>query len=241
MEQESVKQKTKPMIGPVIIIVLLLIIGLGAVIKLDIAGIGTSVFTPLLKDVPIIQAILPERAEETMAEKDAHQYTSIEEVVERLKATEKLLSEKELEVEGLNEQNSIMQAEIERLKVFENDKIQFDADRKAFDEQIVFSDKAPNLSDYISFYESVNPDNAAELYREAIIMQAHDKEVDDYANTYGTMKPEEAARIMEAMTSNMDLIVLILNRINIEQRADILGEMDPEIAAKITKYMVPEL
>ena len=54
------------------------------------------------------------------------------------------------------------------------------------------------------------------------------------------MKPKQAAGIFEQMTNNLDLVARILKEMDTEARGDILGVMDPEIAAKLTKIMEPE-
>ena len=53
------------------------------------------------------------------------------------------------------------------------------------------------------------------------------------------MKPKQAAGIFEAMTNDLDLAARILNVMSPEERGDILGEMDPEVAARITRLMDP--
>ena len=54
------------------------------------------------------------------------------------------------------------------------------------------------------------------------------------------MKPQAAASIFEAMTDNLGLASRILAVMSAEDRGKILGAMDPEIAARITKIMDPE-
>ena len=66
------------------------------------------------------------------------------------------------------------------------------------------------------------------------------EKVKEYAATYTQMKPKEAAGIFESMTDNLDLVAKILMTMNSQQRGEIMGQMDPEIAAKLTKIMDPE-
>ena len=57
---------------------------------------------------------------------------------------------------------------------------------------------------------------------------------------YSSMKPKKAAAIFEQMTDNLNLAARILKTMSAENRGDILAEMDPAIAAKLTKIMDPE-
>lgn len=66
------------------------------------------------------------------------------------------------------------------------------------------------------------------------------KEVQEYAQAYSEMKPKQAAKIFEEMTENLELAAKILNAMDAEQRGSILGVMDAEIAAKLTKIMNPD-
>ena len=64
--------------------------------------------------------------------------------------------------------------------------------------------------------------------------------VQDYAAAYSAMKPKQAAAIFEQMTNNLDLAARILKVMSAEDRGKILGAMNSEVAAKITKIMDPE-
>ena len=66
------------------------------------------------------------------------------------------------------------------------------------------------------------------------------QEIQDYAAAYSAMKPKQAAAIFEQMTNNLDLAARILKVMSAEDRGKILGAMNSEVAAKITKIMDPE-
>ena len=67
-----------------------------------------------------------------------------------------------------------------------------------------------------------------------------DKQLQEYAQAYAEMKPKEAAGIFESMTDDLDLAAKILNQMSVDDRGKILGVMDPEIAARLTKIMDPD-
>lgn len=53
------------------------------------------------------------------------------------------------------------------------------------------------------------------------------------------MKPKEAAAIFDTMTDNLNLVAQILENMDAQSRADILGKMNSDTAAKVTEIMNP--
>ena len=51
------------------------------------------------------------------------------------------------------------------------------------------------------------------------------------------MDPSAAAKIFDNMTNNLDLVAEILWAMDASSRGNILANMDPEIAAQVTKLM----
>lgn len=72
------------------------------------------------------------------------------------------------------------------------------------------------------------------------MQQEEDSKIQEYAQAYAEMKPKEAAGIIEAMPNDLELAARILWQMTAEDRGKILGVMDPDVAAKITKIMDPE-
>ena len=66
------------------------------------------------------------------------------------------------------------------------------------------------------------------------------KEVEEYAKAYSEMKPKQAAAIFDTMTNNLSLVARILDAMSATSRGNILGAMDPEIAASVTAIMNPK-
>ena len=102
-------------------------------------------------------------------------------------------------------------------------------------EQVVYSEKGPGPEEYKKFYEAANPASWEYVYRQVVTQLEADKEVQDFAKTYAEMKPKQAAGIFEEMTDNLDLVAEILNAMAVDERAKILGVMDSEVAARLTK------
>ena len=77
------------------------------------------------------------------------------------------------------------------------------------------------------------------MYKQVVEQEQADSQIQEYADTYAQMKPKQAAAIMEQMTDNLELVAKILQNMKTADRSAILGAMDSEIAARITKIMEP--
>ncbi len=225
------------------VIVLIWIGILILVIKLDLGGFGTNVLTPVLKDVPVLNLILPKSAETSVdpGQEGAYGgYTDLKEAVDYIK-------ELELELERANSANTgnaediaALKAEIERLKTFEDQQVEFQRIKTEFYEEVVYADKGPGIEEYKKYYESIDPATAEYLYKQVAVQKQESDDIKDFAKAYSEMKPKQAAAIFEAMTDNLDLVARILNVMDATSRGKILGVMDQDIAARITKIMDPE-
>ena len=132
-----------------------------------------------------------------------------------------------------------MQAEIDRLKQFEDKQAYYDQLKDEFDREVVYADNAPDIEEYKKWYESIDADNAAQLYQEVVEKLQYSQKVKDWAEAYSKMEASNAASILEEMTGDTDLVAQILNNMSSSKRAAILAEMTPLFAAKITKVMYP--
>lgn len=207
------------------------------VIKADIGGFGSTVLQPILKDVPYINKILPETAEEAV---DAqYPYTTLDEAVARIKELELQLADEQTKTNASSDNVSQLEAEIARLKVFEEQQAAFEEEKTKFYKEVVFADNAPDIKEYRAYYESIDPANAESLYKQVVEQEETDAKVQEYADTYAQMKPKQAAAIMEAMTDNLDLVAKILENMDTTARGAILGAMNSDVAARITKIMEP--
>lgn len=243
-EQEEGKKKKKGGFLKIIIIffvvLLLLVAGFIALLKFDVAKLGTEVIGPSIKDIPGATLILPEMPEEEVLEEgeEVIGYETIEQAVEILKVTENLLKEKEEEAEKLIEQIDQLEAENTRLKIFEANFTDFEADKEAFDSYIVAE---TDSSTFATWYETMYPDNAASIYAEVVKDQAISDELNDLVQTYGEMKPAQAAAILSEMSgTRLEMVATIIKHLENDASADILGAMDTALASRVTAYLYPE-
>lgn len=229
--------------GATLLIVVLWLAVICVIIKLDVGGFGSTVLTPLLRDVPVINRILPGFSmTETNRPEDYGGYTNLKDAVAQIKALELELERLQLSNSAKDEELNSLKAEVVRLREFEEKQMDFQRIRTEFFEDVVYADKGPGAEEYRKYYEAMDPNTAEYIYKQVITQLQETKEIQEYASTYSQMKPKQAAGIFEKMTGDSDLrlVARILNAMNAESRGAILGVMDPEIAARLTKIMDPE-
>ena len=239
-EEEEETIGSKLMIFFVTLLIIVIWLGIIAIlIKSDFGGFGSTVLAPMLKNVPYVNKILPESEVVVNTENTEYPYDSIEEAVEKIK-------ELEIELDNATSSGSTdaqtiaeLQAQIEELMVYKQEQADFEKEKEKYYEEVVFSDKAPDINEYKTYYESIDPENAEVLYKQVVEQITYDDEVQDYAKTYSQMKPKEAAAIFDTMTDNLGLVSDILMCMGAQARADILGKMNAETAAKLTEIMEP--
>lgn len=236
VEESKGSKAASFLIGLVVIIIWLVIFAL--LIKMDVGGVG-SMLRPYLKNVPVLSMILPDADSDEIAEETGYKFNSLSEAVERIKELEKQLEAYQNSSQESAETIAQLQAEVDRLKVFEENQAYYDQLKDEFDREVVFNDNAPNIEEYKKWYEAIDPDNAAELYSEVVERIQHSQKVQDWADTFAKMDAKKAAAILSEMTGDTDLVSEILLSLTSKQRAAILAEMDSVFAAKMTKIMYP--
>ena len=224
-----------------ILIVFLWLAVVCVIVKLDIGGFGSSVLTPILKDVPVVNRILPGNTQtETNDPESFGGYSNLQEAGDYIKQLELELEQ----VQNASAQKDVdldrLKAEVLRLQEFEARQTEFQRIETEFYEQVVYADNGPGAEEYRKWYEEMNPSTADYLYKQVIAQLQASQEIQDFALAYSEMKPKQAAAIFEEMTDNLNLAAKILNAMSAEDRGAILGVMDAEVAARLTKIMDPD-
>ncbi len=244
-QNNPLAEEAEESIGSKIILVfvtlLIVLIWLGIIIvliKFDVGGFGSTVLRPIIKDVPYLNMILPENIE--MTDDTEYQFETIEDAVLRIKELEVMLEESLGNSNADAETIAQLQTQITELKIYKEEQDEFEELKEKFYEEVVFSSSAPDIEEYKTYYEGIDPENAEVLYKQVVEQLEYDKMVEDYAKTYSTMKAKEAAAIFDTMTDDLVLVADILQNMSTKARADILGKMEPENAAKLTAIMEPD-
>lgn len=240
---ESEEESSGSVFAVTFVIVLIWVAILCLIVKLDFGGFGSNVLTPVLKDVPVLNLILPSNKDVAVDEQNVESYggyDNLRDAVEYIKELELELERAKASDNNNTDEIAALEAEVERLKTFENSQVEFQRIKTEFYEEVVYADKGPGIEEYRKYYEEMDPATAEYLYKQVIQQTEETDEVKDYARAYSAMKPKEAAAIFENMTDNLDLAARILGIMEAEDRGKILGVMDPEIASRLTKIMDPE-
>lgn len=186
-------------------------------ISLNVGNIRDKYLRPGLERIPIIKNLLPP------LETDNEQ-------------TEEVVDEKQQTIDSLTKEIEELNKKITRLKEFENSQLEFKTQKEEFDKMIALNDPKA----YSSFYESISPENAEELYKQAINKEVTDKRFKEYIQTFETMKKDAVATILEELIiTDMDLVITILENVSSDKRSEILSAMDPKNAASCSKLLAP--
>ncbi len=226
----------------VLIALLLVIIWLAVfalLIKLDVGGFGSGVLRPILKGVPIVNLILPSEGPEVdMSAENQGEYQTLPEALNKIQELEQTIADMKKNNQDSSADAAELQAEIDRLRVFEKNQLAFEKLRGDWEKNVVFNDAAPDIEEYKAYYEEINPTRAEEIYRQVLEQLRFSEAIKEKADIYKNMEPEAAARIMETMTADVESVAKILLSMKSKESAAILAEMDRVVAAKITKKML---
>lgn len=233
-----------------------------ALVKMDVGGIGSTVLYPVLKDVPVVNRILPgiddelarqakirarEKAKKE-ARKEAEEaamanpygFSSMEEAIQEIQKLEKRLAKEKKNRSKNAAANADLQAQVKELSSYKDRVDKFEEEKEKFYQEVVFSDKAPDIKEYKAYYESIDPENAEQIYKQVVQQMESDNAIKAYATTYSTMDAAQAAAIFDTMENNLNLVAKILDAMSVQDRSAILSAMTKENAAKLTEMMEPK-
>lgn len=225
-----------------VLIFMIIIVWLAAMvilIKLDVGHFGSRILRPVLKDVPVINMILPAASDDEAANETSLPYKNLAEALAQIDALNATVAADQEKIQSMTEQIQEKDNEIVRLKGFEDDQERFVQLKNEFYNEVVYGNSAPDADTYIKWYESIDPDAAEEIYRQVVAQQEASSEIKDLATTYAEMEPASAAKILETMKGDLDTVTKIMQEMASSDRAEIMAEMNPDFAANITKKLMP--
>lgn len=218
----------------VLVIVIIWLAIFGVLIKLDVGNFGSEILYPVLKDVPVVNMILPEPAENV---EEGQEYDNLTEANARIKELESELAASNNAGSANSSEVEELQAEVNRLKKFEEAQSEFAKRVQEFDENVVYNDKAPDTDEYKAYYEEIEPDNAEQIYKEVCQDYEYSQEIKDQAEMYAKMEPASAAAILSEMANDLNLVAKILDSMQTSKSALILQNMSSTTAAQVTTKM----
>lgn len=221
-----------------IVIVLIWLAVFGFLIKLDIGGIGSNILYPVLKDVPVINQILPKVSEEQQAKEGNYKYNTLKAANERIAELEKRLESETGMTTANSDYIADLEAEVRKLQTYKDNQDAFEKRKKEFDENVVYADNAPDIEEYKKYYEAVDPENAAKIYRQVLDDLQYSENAKTLAGYYSKMEPAKAAKALSEMSEDLDGVCDILYNMKDADAAAVLQEMDSTYAAQLTKKLM---
>lgn len=219
----------------VLIIVIIWLAFFGFLIKMDIGGVGSKVLYPVLKDVPVVNKILPAASEELQASEGNYKYTTLKSANARIRELEEQLASETGTTSANSGYIKELEQKVQELQRYKDNEDAFNKRVADFDENVVFAENAPDISEYRSYYESISPENAEKIYKQVVEAERYSEKSKQLATYYGAMEAPKAAQALAEMKEDLDLVCDIISNMSDKQAAAILQEMDSTYAAQITK------
>lgn len=205
----------------VIIIILIILGGLGFIFRMPILN--------FLRNVPVIEKLIPS-IQETSAD------LSKEELLTLYNEQKQELQKLQDKINILETTNQDLQKRNDSLKEYEMKYTDFLTQKKAWDESI--AEDNPEL--FITQFEEIYPDIAAEIYETLKGESIATKEQQVVAKSVGEMDADQAAKALEVLlTTDSELVQVIVKNMNSEQKSLVLSSMTSEGAAKVIKLISP--
>ena len=234
------------------LIILIWLAIMGLLIKLDVGGFGSDILAPIIKDVPYLKLILPDKVlkdlENEPAVTDVSGAESSATGIDSLDAANAYIKRLEQALQTEMEQNANyastierLETEVKRLEPFEQQQKDFYEERASFYASVVYGDYAPDAAAYASYYSMIDPDTASKIYEKVVKEELDDEAISAFVTTYSGMKAKTAAKVFDEMVdeNQITLVSRILAQMTIENRSDILAAMDKANAAKLTQMLEP--
>lgn len=235
----SKNKPAKKKIFPIILLaVFLALIGCITVLMVfNILGIRENIVMPYLRNAPLIGSLMPQPAAETDGgQADANASLSAEELRNQIQLLEFQIQKLEDDLKTANEQAAEDAETIRILRGYEAIIEEYRQVKAQFDQMVVDGDP----KGYAAYYESISPENAERLYKEAVSEIQYSAEEKNLANIYANMSEDTAAAALEhQMTLDSELVVRILRNMDSVHVAAIMDEMAPANVAVLIRLMAP--
>ena len=234
------------------LIVLIWLAIMALLVKLDVGGFGSDILAPLIRDVPYLNLILPDKTKKQSqtpseeisdysSEGSSSGISSIEEANAYIKKLEKTLQSEMEQNSSYASTIEKLEAEVARLEPFEKQQKEFYEERASFYSSIVYGEGSPDPAAFASYYEMIDPETAEKIYKQIKMDELDEAAIEAFAKTYSGMKAKQCATIFDEMVAEnqIELVARILAQMSVENRGDVLAAMEKANAAKLTQLLEP--
>ena len=214
------------------LILFFILAALVSVIAFNLFNLRDRYIYPFLAKLPVIGSFIPN----TAGMPEDFSAMTPDEMIARINDLELQLSQAKDDIVTANDTIDNNRIEINRLKAFEAQQLEFKKEKADFDQRVAMGD--PNA--YADYYQHISPDNAETLYPQAAAEASRSIEIKKYLSDIKAMDETSAANVLQRLIgSDMNLVVSILQNTDSRIVGGILSEMDPQSAASIIKMMAP--
>ena len=231
----DMKAPKKGKVGLIIMLVIIvLILGFVALTAFNVFGLRDNIIYPLLRNVPVVGNMIPSPDyAEAEGEDFAAAMAELEAETYYLTAENASLA---AELENLTDMLELLEREVIHLEEFAYAYNQFVIDRETF-----YRDTAMENPDaFMNFFETMQPDLAQELYSMIALQQIEEERWRNYLASWSNMHHAQVAMVIESMlTTDMRLIVAVMNDLPEPFRGNILNSMAPDSAAAVLRQAEP--
>jgi len=218
-----------------LIIKLLIVLIIAAIIAafwFDVLGVRDRYLTPILQRIPVVNNLLP-MSEESSPYDDM----TAEQLIALVESLRNQVDDREEQIQSLTDRSTLLANQVETLSHFRDQQMQFRMEKEEFDRMIVSGSPV----DFARFFESIDPENAAMLYQEAISREQWTSEHASYVAMIQAMEARPAAEMFSRLIrSNPDLVASVLSSMDNRASGEILSAMPAQDAALIINRMYPE-
>lgn len=209
------------------LIIILLLAGLVAAVKLDFLGLSSKYLVKSLEKIPGLSWFLP-----TQTKKDSMDNLNKDVILKKYYEKEKELMDLKKNSEQITQQLQLSQEKIQKLENYEKQFDELEKREEALDEAVAKNDSKA----FVQFYEEMDPDTAKKIYIELKQEQVQDEKIKQLSSVYSNMEPNQAAEILSSMIKkDLNLVLAILRGMKSENVSAILADMESQDAALITK------
>ncbi|MCQ2978361.1 MAG: hypothetical protein MJ245_01030 [Clostridia bacterium] len=231
----------------------MLILFLGTLFAIFYFDIGGT--QKYIKDVPVLNKIIPVSTDLSDIEDELSTYS----YNKLLKYTLNLYRQNEInktEVAALKEEASKWSGEdgtiikgkydelttqlnesldeIIRLKEYENEYIKIKKNKEKQDKAIALN----NTQSYRNYFESLDKNEASELYKLVIEQEKYDIDFTNYVSAFSQMTPQKAALVIEQLArTDFDVVLKVVTNLDATVASAILDQVDTAYASMITKSL----
>lgn len=195
------------------------------------SNVGYDFIAENVKEIPVLSSLFE-------LTDDKKEKMEIDVLRDKLSNSELLLSSLTVERDELRKNKETLQAEVEKLRTYEEQYSEFESLKEAWSSNIA----TDNLDTFKQVFQEINPDTASSLYSDIMSNDKKDVDLKEYSSVIGEMDTSKSAKAIEKLVvTDSELVKDMFDSMNKEMQAAILSEMETKAAAVVMKLISPDI